>query len=159
MMRATAMLSILLLAVATRVPPAAAAERVVHTATGSGHLAIDGESRTFSFTAREYADGRDDGHAQVHNRSTGAIYKIAVDCLAVFGSAAAVMGTVADSTDPSVLGQPALFGVVDRGEGAGAPADLMTLVFFSPPFPSCDAAGPPPDFLINEVERGNIQVQ
>ena len=42
--------------------------KVVASATGAGHVTQNAKLRTFSFTAREYADGTVKGQAQLRNR-------------------------------------------------------------------------------------------
>ena len=41
--------------------------RVVASATGSGHMVRNGFYRTFSFSARTYSDGTSEGQLQLHS--------------------------------------------------------------------------------------------
>ena len=58
------------------------------SATGAGHFEIDGELRTFSFTANTHRDGTVKGQAQLYNRALGTRTHLEIDCLRVVGTTA-----------------------------------------------------------------------
>lgn len=126
-------------------------------AHGGGHITIDGENRTFAFTAREGADG-DKGQAQLQARQEDARLHIDIDCLRVVGNRAWAAGVVTHSTTPTVPpGTRSIFVVEDNGEGGKAPADRLSLVFSGTGgFFDCEVSVLAPS---QDVERGNIQVR
>ncbi len=126
---------------------------------GSGHFMEPNGWRTFSFTAREGADGTDRGVAQVRGPfgDGDIVLRVWIDCLSVSGNTAVATGTVdvrklpADAPfDPD--GFYAIFAVQDNGEGGGTPDRITTL---SPAAGPC--AGTPGSF--HDVEAGNIQIR
>ncbi len=139
---------------------------VVASATGAGqvHVGPGGESfRTFSVSAREYADGTAKGEAQVQNRfgPFGPIH-IEIDCLRVIGNSAFMSGSVKNIGDPT-LGiaedSKVFFAVQDNGEGLASPPDMMSFVLFTGTTtgPSCDEILD--TAFVFAVEDGNIQVR
>jgi hypothetical protein len=144
----------------------AATGPVAASATGAGqvHVGPEGEFlRTFSVSAREYADGTDKGQAQIQNRfgPFGPIH-IEVDCLKVVGNTAFMSGFVKNITDPTLgipEGSKTYFAVQDNGEGADSPPDLLSFVFFTG-----EQTGPTCEEILDTafvfaVEDGNIQVR
>lgn len=130
------------------------------SATGAGHFSDGGALRTFSFTAIAHADGTVSGNAEINNRgipgTTAGTSHIAVDCLQVVGNTAYVSGTVTDSTVASLVGDSAVFGVQDNGEGSKSPPDLISLAFYFLPFPQlCQVVHETPNI---QIEGGNIQI-
>ena len=137
----------------------AAPNPVVSSATGSGHRISSGEFRSFSFSARRYADGSSQGQAEVHARSLDAFAHIAIDCLRVLpGGVAHMSGTVKKTSDPTVFipNEYVHFAVDDNGEGAKAPPDRITGIPANEPV-RCDGALPSAAF--NDIVRGNVQVR
>jgi hypothetical protein len=139
----------------------AAGGPVIASATGSGHFTVANELRTFSFTAREYADGTASGQAQLRNRSAANTpIHMALDCLRVTGNTATMTGTVTSIGTPAppffVVGSRIDFTVMDNGEGQ-APPDLISLVRFYGQIPplNCNVQFSTPT---NPVEEGNVQV-
>jgi hypothetical protein len=139
---------------------------VVASATGAGqvHVGPSGEFlRTFSFTAREYADGADSGQAQVQNRfgPFGPIH-IEIDCLRVVANIAFMSGSVTHVGDPTLgifEGSKAFFAVQDNGDGPTGPPDLMSFALFTGETtgPTCEEIS---DIaFVFAVEDGNIQVR
>lgn len=140
--------------------------RVVASARGAGqvHVGPAGDFlRTFSVTAREYADGTDAGEAEVQNRfgPFGPIH-IEIDCLKVIANVAFMSGSVKHINDPTLgiaEGSKVFFAVQDNGEGPASPPDMLSFVLFTgePTGPTCeeilDLA------FVFAVEHGNIQVQ
>jgi hypothetical protein len=148
--------------------PSAAADTgpVVASATGAGHVHVGpgGEFfRTFSVSAREYADGSDKGQAQVQNRlgPFGPIH-IEIDCLRVIANTAFMSGSVKNIGDPTLgifEGSKVFFAVQDNGEGPDSPPDLMSFTFFTG-----ETTGPTCEEIFDiafvfAVEDGNIQVR
>jgi hypothetical protein len=143
-------------------PIFAQGDGVVHSATGSGHLQVGGELRTFSFTAVERSDGTVTGQAQNHNRLTGAAAHVEIDCLNVVGNVAIVSGILSDTS----FFRDALFAVEDNGEGANASPDRITLLFtfvpgiFPPGTPVCELFGPEDAAgALMPIDEGNVQVR
>jgi hypothetical protein len=156
------------LAAVVGAPPSGNAEdgRVVASATGSGHVHVGPGGaffRTFSVSAREYADGTDKGEAQVQNRlgPFGPIH-IEIDCLRVIANTAFMSGFVKNINEPSGLipeGSKAFFAVQDNGEGGDSPPDLLSFTFFTG-----TEEGPTCEEILDlgfafVVEDGNIQVR
>ena len=138
---------------------------VANSATGSGHLTADGGYRTFSFSAREYADGSVKGQAQLNNRGQERRIHFTVDCLAVVGNRAYISGMSKSASQPADLGGYWNMAVEDNGQGASSPPDRVTRAFQLTPAPSsqwrCD--NPAVQALMTgqllPVERGNVQVR
>jgi hypothetical protein len=94
---------------------------VVASATGSGHITIGGELRTFTFNAKRDSSNVSSGQAELFNRSSGIRVHVEINCLNVAGNVATMSGTVSDSsstTPPFTAGNPVWFQVVDNGQGA-----------------------------------------
>lgn len=129
-------------------------------ATGAGIIRINDAVRNFSFSAHVDEDGVARGRAQLHNRDSGTVLKMRLDCLRVEGPEAWMSGVNVQSTDEALLGMPMWFHVVDRGEGSGEPADQITLVstFFGTGIPCTTDFVLPPNTDLIEIEGGNIQV-
>jgi hypothetical protein len=118
---------------------------VVASATGAGqvHVGPGGEFlRTFSVTAREYADGTDKGQGQIQNR------------FGPFGPIHINDPTLGIPEDSKVF-----FAVQDNGEGPASPPDMLSFVLFTgePTGPTCEEIL---DLAFAfAVEDGNIQVR
>jgi hypothetical protein len=128
---------------------------LVASVTGHANLTHEGELRTFSFTARQYADGTIKGEWQRFTRSTNSKAHGDVTCLTVVGNEAWIGGITERTT---TVGGEVGWRVVDNGEGS-AP-DQMSLQFAGGGEGSADAycaAGPawPP---LSDIEGGDIQV-
>jgi hypothetical protein len=101
------------------------------SASGHGNRISLGELRTFSFTAVQQKDGTVIGEAEVFNRGFPVRVHQKIDCLKfVEGNKAIMSGPITQSSDPGVaaLGNIAVFGVEDNGEGVNAPTDRITTV-------------------------------
>jgi hypothetical protein len=144
---------------------------LVESVTGSGSRSVgeqQGDWRTFSFTAHRYADGsvrgqwerirRQDGNA-ADSKSHGV-----VTCFTVDGNRAWLGGyaTIGISSDPP--SNEVGWRVRDKGEGAGDPADQISLQWTGadPGFAAsyCEdtpigPAGPP----LRDIDAGNIQIR
>ena len=135
--------------------------QVVALATGSGHIHVNSELRTFTFNASTDTSGVTTGQTQAFNRSTGSKWHGSLDCLSVVGNVATMSGVVTDispSTPPFfVVGSHIQFQVIDNGQGQNAPPDLISLTFFfGTGFnPGCTGTG---TFATIPVEHGNVTV-
>jgi len=133
---------------------------ITASATGSGLTTVDGELRSFSFTALEDESRDAKGMAVVNNRAIGEMFQLAIDCMNVFENMAIVSGVIIRHTDRYAIGLTGIFAVVDSGEGPEDPADLITQVFFfRPDSLTCADVGPADaaPFLV-PIEAGNVQV-
>jgi hypothetical protein len=138
-----------------------AVAQIVASATGSGQIHVNGELRTFTFNAETDSSGVTSGETEVKSRSGGIRWHGTLDCLNVVGNVATMSGVVTDidpATPPAfVVGSNILFQVIDNGEGANAPPDLISLTFFfgiGPP-PGCTGFG---IFANIPIEHGNVKV-
>jgi hypothetical protein len=135
------------------------------SASGQGSLTVDGELRTFAFSAVQQGVGPATGEAQVVNRSTGLVAHIKIVCLNIMGNQAFVGGFVTQSNLPSftVPGDTAIFAAEDNGEGAQAQAhpDKITLTGFGVvPHPDCFDLGIVGILTsrLLPIQAGNVQV-
>lgn len=131
---------------------------VVEMVTGSGHLTRSTEPvglwRTFSFTARRYADGSVKGTFEGHDHGWTYV-KGSITCFTIDGNQAWVY-CVIEKSDPEYVGSQRVFRVVDNGEGANAPPDQISLLSVDQGY-SCSALYGFP--LVYDIEAGNIQVK
>jgi hypothetical protein len=136
---------------------------VVESVTGSGSFTT-GAWRTFSFTARKYADGSVDGEWERINRGSGNAKENKshgkVGCLTIVGNEAWI-GMVATSgaySDPGF--NEGGVRLIDNGQGASSPPDKMSLqrvgqeTGFAEWF--CAAT---PETELYLLEAGNIQIK
>jgi hypothetical protein len=140
---------------------------VVASATGAGHLHVQAGTvfRTFSVSAREYADGTDKGQAQINRHPAGLArhIHIEIDCVRVIGSTAIMSGFVKniDKEGATITpeGTPVWFAVRDNGEGPEAPPNQLSFAIFTigEPGPTCEEVADV-TFAFT-VENGNIQVR
>ena len=157
-------LAVVMLSVTAAVAQApAASQAVVASATGSGHMVRpDGTLRSFSFTARQYADGTSEGELQLNSRSFDVIVHIKIDCLRVVGNVAHMSGriTFVDNPDEGEVGELNRVEVRDNGEGANAPPDQVSTIPANPgDADPTTCVDPPTNTTIRTVHRGNIQVR
>jgi hypothetical protein len=158
-----AVLAVLAVAAVMLVQPAtSSSNKIVASATGSGHLTTGGELRTFSFSAHKYADGTVTGEMQVNNRQQGTVTHHKISCLVVSGNKAYAGTTIDSSSDAGFVGVQSIFEVRDNGEGKNAPADQATLFWYGGGITaaSCANAGWQAflDSVLLTVEHGNVQV-
>jgi hypothetical protein len=157
-------LAVVMLVVAAVVAQApAASQAVVASATGSGHMVRpDGTFRSFSFTARRYADGTSKGELQLNSRSFDVVVHIKIDCLRVVGNVAYMSGRITRVSNPDEgeVGELNRVEVRDNGEGRNAPPDQVSTIPVNPgdrdPTTCVD---PPTNTTIRTVHRGNVQVR
>lgn len=159
---AVSVLAILLVAGALREAPAAP-NGVVASATGSGHMVRpDGTFRSFSFSARRYADGTSSGELQLNSRSFDVVVHIKIDCLRVVGNRAYMSGRISRVSNPDEgeVGELNRVEVRDNGEGADALPDRVSTIPANPDDAdptTCEDA--PTNATIRDVQRGNVQVR
>lgn len=124
-------------------------------ATGAGHFYVTGDLRTFSFTGRTHMDGSVRGQAELNNRDQDVRDHISVDCLNIVGNIAYMSGVITRSSIPARVGLNRVWSVQDNGEGANAPADMISLVFLASAASACNTTLPVPTIAV----FGNIQVR
>jgi len=132
------------------------------SATGSGHMVRpDGTFRSFSFSARQHADGTVKGQLQLNSRGFDVFVHINIDCLRVEGNVAYMSGRITHSSNPAegVVGELNRWAVKDNGEGPSADPDLVSSIPANPnndPTQTCENDPPGPTRI---VQRGNVQVR
>ena len=143
--------------------PAAPAEsnRVVASATGSGHMVRNGFYRTFSFSARKYADGTSKGQLQLRSPEFDVVVHLAIDCLRVVGNRAHMSGVITrtSNTAEAFVGEHNRLVVEDNGEGPAPPPDMVSGIPANPGNTNpetCETNTLVPNRI---VENGNVQVR
>ena len=137
--------------VLTQPSPTAASRGNVASGSGSGHF----KDISLSFGAADHGEFNYTGQATFIYETARQKVTIDVECVSVAGNTASIAGTVTKSTNPDFpAGEqpyPVVFNVVDNGEGAAAPPDLLT----PPRYGKCG------DFPMayTDSDRGNIQVR
>ena len=118
----------------------------------------DGTFRSFSFSARKYADGTVDGELQLNSRGFDVFVHIKIDCLRVVGNDAFMSGTITNSNNPLFEGRSVIFNVEDNGEGANSLPDRISLVGIAPAGVQINCNS---NIVLQTVpiEEGNIQVK
>lgn len=136
----------------------AAGNGVVASATGSGHIMSGGELRTFSFSARQFADGTTKGQAQVNSRALDVFAQIEIDCLKVVGNTAHMSGVITRSSNPAEaeVGEVRRFVVRDNGERAGDWPDEISTIPRNPAGETCANSSLDTN---KELLHGNVQVR
>src|SRR5215218_7337658 len=144
-------------------PAPAAPSPVVGSATGSGHMVRpDGTFRSFSFSARKYADGTSKGALQLNSRSVDVVVHIKIDCLRVVGNVAHMSGRITrvSKPDEGEVGELNRVEVRDNGEGGNAPPDQISTIPANPgDADPTTCVDPPTNATIRTVQRGNVQVR
>jgi hypothetical protein len=156
------------------IAPHSQAQSGRESANGQGTLLVQDENgntvrRTFSLSARSYADGSVKGNAVLHNpaftNANGQKYQLQIDisCMKVIGNVAFFGGTTKRTNDPSLV-DAVYFSVQDNGE-PGKGHDQISRAFFFDDDPNTQ--GDPQlcqgnvlgDFPMEIIEAGNIQVK
>lgn len=121
--------------VATLGTPASLAKGgILHSATGSANVFVDGKSFTFAFTAHEYAGPSYEGEYQIYVHAQppewGKIHGkvMSLKVYDYLGGKAAVIGTI--ETKSGFPGFYDAFVVVDLGEGKKSTRDMYTTTIF-----------------------------
>ena len=144
------------------VPPATAgSNRVVSSASGSGHMERNGFFRTFSFTAEKFADGTSTGQLQLRSPEFDVVVHLRVDCLRVVGGQAHMSGVITYTSDPSeaFVGERNRLVVQDNGSGPHAPPDMVSGIPANPEnqnTETCENNTLTPNRV---VDAGNVRVQ
>ncbi len=96
--------------------------------SGSGHIEAGDGLRNFTFHAVQHPDGSVRGSYQIRRTDLGTAFTVDVTCLSVVGNQAWIAGRIASSDQPGVVvGTISYFYAIDNGEGADAPADIVSL--------------------------------
>lgn len=140
---------------------------VVRSVTGTGHVTITLNDvdhwRNFAYSAVERADGSVSGQFEFHARQLSVRVHGRVTCLSVVGNTAWLGGVIERivGTFPNPVigpGTPAWWRVVDNGQGANAPPDLISaLGTMGDELAYCAARPAAP--LFRPLEAGNIRVR
>lgn len=135
---------------------------VVERVSGSGHFMypqVDGAWRTFSFTARRYADGSVRGEYQLHNRLAGAKTHGEVTCFEAQDGQIWLGGFETNGPYADTPSHEVGWVVADNGEGSAAPSDQISLQSVGMPLGSASAyCTYKPVPILFDVVSGNIQV-
>jgi hypothetical protein len=135
--------------------------RVVASATGSGHMVRNGFYRTFSFSARKYADGTSTGQLQLRSPEFDVVVHLELNCLRVVGNRAHMSGVITrtSNTAEAFVGERNRLVVEDNGEGPAAPPDRVSGIPANPGNTNpetCETNTLLPDRV---VQHGNVQVR
>ncbi len=135
--------------------------RVVASATGSGHMVRNGFYRTFSFSARTYSDGTSEGELQLHSPEFDVIVHLEIDCLRVAGNRAHMSGAITYSSDPNeaFVGEHNRLVVEDNGEGQAAPPDMVSGIPANPGNVNTETCLTNTLVPNRVVQHGNVQVR
>lgn len=140
-----------------------ARDQVVSSATGSGHMVqSDGTFRSFSFTARKYADGTSKGDLRLKRPGFDVVVHIEIDCLRVVWNVAHMSGRISrvDNPDEGEVGELTRVEVRDNGEDGKAPPDQISTIPANPgdadPTTCID---PPTNTTIGTIQGGNVRVR
>src|SRR6266542_2666312 len=125
------------------------------TASGGFQVTFDGHMRTIEFTAQKDSSNNARGQGHLFNHVPGTKLHLEVDCLQVVGSVATISGKISNTNTGAYPEEmPFWMQVIDRGEGAKAPADLTSSVRgFIGPGAACTDSVVPSTY---PIEGGNI---
>jgi hypothetical protein len=135
---------------------------VVQSATGAAHRLSGDEMFILSFEANKLANGTVHGRYHVDLMASGVSFDVRVTCLSVVDNIAWVGGIIEKVNGPLVReGTVSYFYAIDKGEGEGAPADIVSGIRIN------DLAGRDEVFCTERplllssrpIEFGNIQVR
>ena len=136
--------------------PASATGHGEFTATGTGN---DNQVRAFSFSAiqrpKDVVPGQPflaTGQAEVHNRTTGVVVHMDINCLNFVAPNTVVLsGIITNSNDPTMEGRTVAFIAQDNGEGTNSPSDKLS----RPALADCSSL----TLDLFPIQNGNIQVR
>jgi hypothetical protein len=140
---------------------------VVERVSGSGQFfdprvdevtGLEGGWRTFSFTARKYADGRVGGEYQLNNRNTDFKAHGAVTCFEMVENQV-WLGGVEEQGDGADAPNGVGWRVVDNGQGSAAPADQISFRSRGNDAYGSAFCTEKPGRELFDVESGNVQIQ
>ena len=90
------------------------------SATGHGSLMVNGNIRTFTFSAVQHHDGKVKGQADLHIKATGITIRMDIDCLNfVAPNRVVVSGMVKKSSVANIEGLTGTFAALDNDTKAG----------------------------------------
>ena len=130
--------------------------------TGSGHVDFGSGLREFTFHAKDQGDGTAKGSYKIELTPLGLFFEVDVTCMARQGNTAWVAGLISDTNAGFVqIGSVSYFYAIDNGEGAGAPADVVSIARIN------DVAGEDIRFCQDKllllpsfpIEYGNVQIR
>ena len=127
------------------------------SASGHANLTINGGLQTYSFNAIQNRNGSVSGHLTLDSRGQDVNFQGDVNCLDINGNQAIIGGVITHITpnsDPvwfAYLGQSFVLRVIDNGEGAHDPIDLVSDVNIF----DCSLG---PFLALVPIEAGNINV-
>lgn len=105
------------------VPRSGAADSPVHQVSGGGTVEYGGALNVHSFIAKVDDEGNVEGHADFQLRHRDLHIQIEIECLSVVENNAWMSGTIRESSDPALVGEPVLFRVQDNDGAAEAIAE------------------------------------
>jgi len=102
---------------------------VVASASGSAHRIRNGELGVLAFNAERRADGTSTGQVRLDRKDVNVSFNVDVTCVSVSGNTAWIGGIIYNqSGDLARDGTVSYFYVIDNGEGANAPPDVVSAV-------------------------------
>ncbi len=140
---------------------------MIESVTGGAHYTHPRRGwRTFSINARKYEDESVDGMFQVNNHGVGSWFKGVIACFSIEGNQAWLGGVVTSTNQVLEPGaEKRVLWVQDNGEGTTAEPDLLRGIprlaptGFGTLEEYCEARPEPPEWTINELEAGNVQIK
>lgn len=126
---------------------------------GSGHFTWGGELRTFTFNAREHADGTVAGNWQFYNRAYDSKANGRITCMQEHDGITYIGGFMKKGDRSGEPNNEIGFRVVDNGEGNNSPTDQVSLMFvgggngFAQHYCNGNILAP----ALIDIEAGNIQ--
>ena len=139
------------------------------TGRGASHVVFlfeppvgpEGTFRSFSFSARRFAEGTSAGQLQLNSRSFDVLVHIKVDCLHVVGNVAHMSGRITRVSNPEEgeVGELNRVEVRDNGEGGNAPPDQVSTIPANPDDADPTTASSRRRTLRSAVQRGDVQVR
>ena len=121
------------------------------SATGNGDFMLGGELRTFSFSAIQQPNGKVAGQAEIHNRASGAVVHMDINCIVFLSQNTVVVSGTITKSNMGGVDQKGVFQAQDNGEGTNSPPDRLSLVIPG------DCTTTPPGLM--DILHGNIQVR
>ena len=136
-------------------PPASAA--LAQAVQGSAHIEQAGELRTFTFSARRFADGSVTGEFQIIARQVDRVTHGRITCMTVLGNSAWIGVKIERDNSGVSEGAEGRFRVVDLG--SGQTDDLVSLLAFNftPGFAQAYCNNIPPNPPLN-LSQGEVVI-
>ncbi len=142
------------------------AQAPAHLVTGKGTVwhPTRNQWMEIEFNVQQLADGSVNGkyHYLYHSRRPRGRVMVRAVCVRVDGNSAWIGGQAIQAVSPNTIGKWFGLRMVDNGEGANDPPDQMsTSLWFgvneSMAWDIC--SDPPPEYPLQEITKGNIQVR